>query len=167
MVTLYNVISADGYIARKDGSEDFIPDELWPITLDIFKKFDVLVMGGKTYQVLQSYDKKSLELFEKLGIKKVVVTRDKNFQPKSGYVVVHTPEDALRMSTNTLVSSGPTLNNYLLEKKLVDTIIFHQLPILIKDGILPFDSEIKKSLILLSETQLGQAKELVYQYSNK
>ena len=163
MVTLYNVISEDGYIARKDGSEDFIPDELWPFTLDIFKKFDVLVMGRKTYETIQNYDKKSLETFEKLSIKKVIVTHDKNFQPKLGYIAVNTPEATLRMSTNTLVSSGPTLNNYLLEKKLVNSIIFHQLSVSIGDGILPFDSEIKKSLILVSETQAGQAKELVYQ----
>ena len=164
MVTLYNVISADGYIARKDGSEDFIPDELWPITLDTIRKFDVLVMGRKTYETIQNYDKKSLEAFEKLSIKKVIVTHDKNFQPKSGYIAVNTPEAAFHMSTNTLVSSGPTLNNYLLEKKLVDKIIFHQLPVSIKDGILPFDSEIKKSLALMSETQIDQVKELVYKW---
>ena len=164
MVTLYNVISEDGYIARKDGSEDFIPDELWPTTLDIFKKFDVLVMGRKTYETIQNYDKKSLELFEKLSIKKVVVTHDKNFQPNSGYITVNTPEDALKINPNTLVSSGPTLNNYLLEKKLINTIIFHQLPISIKAGILPFNTEIKKSLILVSETQVGQVKELVYKW---
>ena len=50
MVTLYNVVSSDGYIAREDGSEDFIPDELWPLTLEVFKKFDVLVMGRKPYE---------------------------------------------------------------------------------------------------------------------
>ena len=46
MVTIYNVISSDGFIVRKDGSESFIPDELWPLTLEIFKKFDVLVMDA-------------------------------------------------------------------------------------------------------------------------
>lgn len=166
MLTLYNVISADGYIARKDGSEDFIPDELWPTTLDIFKKFDVLVMGRKAYEAVQDYDKKFLEPLEKLSIKKIVVTHNKNFHPNPGYIAVNTPEDALNVSTNTLVCSGQTLNNYLLEKKLVDEIIFHQLPVSIKDGILPFNPEIKKSFILISETQIGLAKEIIYQISS-
>ena len=53
MITLYNVISADGFIARLDGDEDFIPDDLWPHTLEFFKKYDALVMGRKTYDAMQ------------------------------------------------------------------------------------------------------------------
>lgn len=75
MVTLYNVVSSDGYIARKDGSEDFISDELWPVTLKLFKKFDALVMGRKTYEVLQSYGKEFLEPLENLTLKKIVVSQ--------------------------------------------------------------------------------------------
>ncbi len=114
MITCYNVISSDGYITRKDGSEDFIPDQLWSKTLDVFKRFDVLVVGRKTYDAIQNYDKEPLDLLEKLDIKKVVVTRDKNFQPKLGYIVIYTPEDVLHIDENILVLSGPTLNNYFL-----------------------------------------------------
>ena len=35
MLTLYNVISSDGFIARNDDSEDFILDNLW-------KNFDII-----------------------------------------------------------------------------------------------------------------------------
>jgi dihydrofolate reductase len=166
MITCYNVISSDGYITRKDGSEDFIPDQLWPETLKIFVRFDVLVIGRKTYDAIQNYDEELLKSFEKLDIKKVVVTRDKNFQPKSGYTTVCVPEDVLRVGKNILISSGPTLNNYFLEKKLVDNIIFHQLPVSIGDGIRPFNTEIEKRFTLVSETQLGQVKEFVYQVPN-
>lgn len=166
MVTLYNVISSDGYIARKDGSEEFIPDELWSNTLELFERYDVLVMGRKTYDAMQKYDKKLLEPFEKLSIKKVIVTNDKDFQPKSGYIVSHSPEDALRMNANTLVSSGPTLNNYFFEKKLIDKVVLHQIPASIGEGIRPFAADIQKSLVLLSETPIGKAKELTYRVPN-
>jgi len=166
MITCYNVISSDGYITRKDGSEDFIPDQLWPETLKILERFDVLAMGRKTYDAIQNYDEELLEPFEKLDIEKVVVTRDKKFQLKSGYMAVYTPEDVLRIGKNILVLSGPTLNNYFLEKKLVDNIIFHQLPVSIGDGIRPFNTEIKKRFTLISKTQLEQVKELVYQVPN-
>ena len=166
MITCYNVISSDGYITRKDGSEDFIPDQLWPETLKIIEKFGVLVMGRKTYDAIQNYDEEPLELFEKLNIKKVVVTRDKNFQPKSEYTTVYAPEDVLRVGKDILVLSGPTLNNYFLEKKLVDNIIFHQLPVLIGDGIRPFNIEIEKRFTLISEAQLEQIKEFVYRVPN-
>ena len=163
MVTLYNVVSSDWYIARKDGSEDFIPDELWPVTLDVFKKFDVLVMGRKTYETLQSYEKDLLEPFERLAIKKIVISRNSNLKIKSGYTVARTPEDAIAHGSNILVSTGPILNNYLLEKKLVDKVIFHQIPIVISEGIPVFDQHHHSALVLQSEAELRSVKEIKYQ----
>ena len=166
MVTLYNVVSSDGYIARKDGSEEFIPDELWPSTLEFFKHYDVLVMGRKTYDVMQQYEKEPLKLFEELNIKKVIVTNDKDFQPKLGYTVSHSPEDVLHMGVNILVSSGPTLNNYLFKKKLIDKVVLCQIPVSIGEGIRPFATDIQKSLVLISEASIGKSKELTYQVSD-
>ena len=162
MVTLYNVVSSDGYIAREDGSEDFIPDELWPLPLEVFKKFDVLVMGRKTYEALQSYDKELLEPLEDLALKKVVISRNKNLQVASGYTVVETPEDAMTLGSKILVSSGPTLNNYLLDKELVNEVLLHEVPIAIHEGIPVFDSRHRASLSLESESDAGLAKELKY-----
>jgi dihydrofolate reductase len=166
MVTLYNVISADGFIARKDDSEDFIPDEMWPVTLEMYRQYDTLVMGRKTYDVMQKYPKELIGPFNKLSLKKVVVTHDEDFHPDSqlGYVVIHTPEEALTMGTNVLVSSGPILNTYLLEKSLIDKIIFHKVPAKIGEGIKPFNLEFKDTFIPTSEKELpNSVKELTYQ----
>lgn len=150
MVTLYNVISSDGYIARQDGSEHFIPDSLWKNFLDLCKKYDALVMGRKTYDAIQRYNEALLNPFEKLAIKKIVVTHNRKFRPRAGYVVAHSPEDALSLETNSLVSSGPTLNTYLLENGLVDRIIHHVVPTAIGDGIKPFGSETGSLLLPIS-----------------
>lgn len=103
-------------------------------------------MGRKTYEVVQNYPKELLEPFEKLNIKKVVVTTNKDFQLKPGYVVANTPEEALLIGTNVLVSSGPALNDYLLEKKLIDKIIQHQVPVKIGEGIRPFNTELARAI---------------------
>jgi dihydrofolate reductase len=139
MVTLYNVISSDGFIARKDGSEHFIPDGLWNNFLDLCKKYDALIMGRKTYDAIQKYGKALLDPFEKLPIQKIVVTRDRKFRPKADYVVAHSPKDAVSSKPRILVSSGPTLNTDLLREGLVDEIIFHEVPTAIGDGIKPFE----------------------------
>mgnify|MGYP003395088778 CR=1 FL=1 len=139
MVTLYNVVSKDGYIARKEGSEDFIPDSYWPHTLRVLREYDCVLMGRKTYDAIQNYEEELRKQFEDLPVRKVVVTRDKNFHPKQGFQVVHTPEDAISSDLNIVVTSGPTLNNYLLQKKLVDKIIYHEVPELIGEGIRPYD----------------------------
>ncbi|MEK7176858.1 MAG: hypothetical protein AAB719_00970 [Patescibacteria group bacterium] len=140
MVTLYNVISEDGYIARKDGSEDFIPDSYWPHTLNVLKKYDRILIGRKTYDAIQTYDDKERKQFDELPIEKFVVTRDKNFKPKSGYKVVNTPEEAIEPDINIVVTSGPTLNNYLLQRKLVQKVTYHKVSESIGEGIKPYEN---------------------------
>ena len=92
----------------------------------------------------------------------MVISRNKNLQVTSGYTVVETPEDAIALGSNILVSTGPTLNNYLFDKKLVDKVISHQIPIAIHEGLSAFDSSHRASLSLESESDAGLAKELKY-----
>lgn len=146
MVTLYNVVSADGFIARKDGSEDFIPEDLWSNFLNLCKEHGTLVMGRKTYDVMQGYDNALLVPFEKLPIKKVVITQNQKFRPKPDYIVVHSYKDAVKTTPNVLVTSGPTINNLLLREGLVDKVILHEVPVKIGEGIKPFD---QKNIVLL------------------
>lgn len=141
MITLYNVISKDGFVARKDGSEDFIPNNLWQNFLDLCLEYGTLVMGRKTYDAIQNYDDELLIPFEKLPIKKVIITTNREFHPKSGYTLARSPKDILAVSAKVLVSSGPTINNLLLGERLVDKVIFHEVPVSIGDGIRPFDQE--------------------------
>ena len=65
MITSYNVISKDGYIATKDGKEDFIPSYLWDTFLDICSQNDVVVMGRKTYEAIQTYSSEHINLVRK------------------------------------------------------------------------------------------------------
>jgi dihydrofolate reductase len=124
-VTLYNVISKDWFIAEKDGSENFIPEELWQTTLNVFSTFDTVVLGRKSYDALQSYEQVAIEAFERIPIRKIVVSSNPELKLKEGYVWAATPEQALESGESIGVTSGPTLNNYLLEKGMVDRILFH------------------------------------------
>jgi len=56
--TLYNVISEDGFVARPDGNEDFIPDELWDFFIKLLRTYDTMVISSKTYEAQQAYDPK-------------------------------------------------------------------------------------------------------------
>ena len=160
--TLYNVVSADGYIMTKEGDESFIPDSLWPTVLDVFKRYQVFMMGKKTYDAFQDYGEDLLVPFEKLDLRKIVVSRDENFQPKSGYEVAGNPKEVIGQNENILVSSGSTLNNYLLEQKLVDTIILQRLPATLGEGLKPFDDKFLQDFVLVSGTEVDGAKEEVY-----
>src|SRR5438128_2564464 len=108
MITLYNAISSDGFIARLDGSEDFISYEIWHDLIDLCKNYDAVVVGKNSYNAIQGYDENEKELFEKLPIKKVVISRDKKFIPKSGYIISRSIDDAVLQGGNILLMSGPT-----------------------------------------------------------
>jgi dihydrofolate reductase len=142
MVSLYNVVSADGYIARLNGGEDFIDDTFWPRTLEFLKTYDCVVMGRKTYEAIQKYEADLVQAFEELPLKKIVVTHDIGFPLKSGYEAAHTPEEILAKGENIVVTSGPTLNNYLLAHKLVTQIFLHKIPLTIGEGIKPYDEAV-------------------------
>lgn len=139
MITSYNVISSDGFIAAPDGTEDFIPDEMWKIFLDLLPNYDAFVMSSKTYNAIQNYDAVALAEFEKLETKKLIVTSQEDFTPKSSYTKISSPEESLDHGANILLSSGPSLNESFLNANLIDKIILVTLPVSIGAGIKAFN----------------------------
>ena len=130
-----------------NGGEDFIPDAVFDDYIDLCKKNDAVVMGRKTYDFMQKYDRALLDKFESLSIKKIVVSSDKNFKLKGGYLKTITPEMAVSLEVNILVSSGPNLNSYLLKNHLIDQILLNRLiGINLGKGIKPFDVDTKTFL---------------------
>ncbi len=162
MLTLYNVTSSDGFIMTKDHNEDFIPDSLWPTVLDIFAQYDIIIMGKGTYEAFQNYGDELLTPFEALKIRKVVISRDESFKPKAHYEVSNDAKEVLKEGERAVVSSGPGFNNYLLEEKLVDKIIFHKLPTALGDGIKPFEDKYMDEFALESQSPKIMVEELVF-----
>ncbi len=156
MLTLYNVISPDGFIAAKDGNEDFIPDEVWSDFLELCAKYDGVIIGKNTYRTIQSFGKDLVEPFEKLSIPKVIVTRDKNFKPKKGYAVMNSLREAAALHPNMLLSSGPKLNTAFLKEKLIDRVILNKLPVKIGDGIPQFEKSVSFRITPLPELDINK-----------
>jgi len=163
MLTLYNVISSDGFIARNDGSEDFILDNLWPNFLNLCREYGALIMGRKTYDAIQQYGEEFIQPFEELPIRKIVISGNQSFRPKQGYIVAHSPNDVIAIAPDALVSSGPTLNNFLLKNGLVKKIILHEVPTAIGEGIKPFDRDGISLTPIKGVSELAGVK--VYEYS--
>lgn len=162
MLTLYNVVSSDGYIMTKDGDESFIPDSLWPTVLDVFRRYDVILMGRRTYEAFEHYGAALLEPFDRLPIRKVVISRDGSFRPKPGYEAATDPVSILRENERVVVSSGPGFNDYLFRAKLVDKIVLHTLPATLGDGIRAFDDGFLRDFALESRLQKDMVEETVF-----
>ena len=110
MVTLYNAVSEDGFIARKDGSEDF---------LEILAADDVIAMGRKTYEVIQAYPSVMIRFFESQPMQR---SYQKDFSPKEGYVVRSSLLDISDSGKSILITSGPSVNTAALQAGIIDRI---------------------------------------------
>lgn len=53
--TLYMAVSANGFVARKDGNEDFLPHDGWLEMLSFTKEYGHLIWGRKTYEAVRGW----------------------------------------------------------------------------------------------------------------
>jgi len=162
-VVISNSISANGFLARENGEEDWLPSEGWDEFLIDVDQFDNCVMGRKTYElVTELYPNYN---FDNVSTRhKVIVTRNKNFRIPKGYTVVGGPEEAIRYLKergieNTLVIGGGVLNSEFIKRKLVDEIWMTVTPYIIGKGrpvICQEDFDVKLSLISSDELSKGR-----------
>lgn len=156
MITLYNAISEDGYIARVNSDEDFIPDEVWEESMNLYKNYDTVVKGRKTYEAIQKYSPEAIKLLEDLNIKKIIVTNNLDFKVKPSYIIAHSLKEAFSYGKNILVVSGSTLNDIVIKEGWADRVIYNVIPVKIGNGIKPFINEPTLELISEKNTKDGR-----------
>ena len=155
MITLYNAVSRDGYIADKDKREDFIPDDAWNDFLSLLPDYDTLVISRATYETIRAYPKELIEELERTPIKRIVLTTNQSYPVKEGYTVIHTLDD-IPSQKSVLVTSGPTLNDALIRGKLVQDIIRSVIPVTLSDGLPQFTKEPTMPLVTTRSGENGR-----------
>ena len=134
----YNVaMSLDGYIARPDGSFDWILEDP---TIDfeaLFAEFDTLLMGRKTYEVLRSQGLSG----PFAGMRKVVVSRSRHAGAEGNTTFVneavaeHVRKLKAEAKKDVWLFGGGELFRHLLDAGLVDTVEVAIMPVLLGQGI--------------------------------
>lgn len=135
-------ISLDNYLARADGSVDWIlwGDEAAEIMKDMWSRFDMIVMGRKTYE----HGKKNAPEGAKnpfAGFRSIVFSR--TIDPASEPDVEVVSSDAgefvralkLEDGKDVCVMGGGELGKTLLEAGVIDEIGFNIHPVLLGEGI--------------------------------
>ena len=145
-------ISPNGYIAREDGDEDWLPSAGWDEFLVLAKEMNNIVMGRETYtQVTTRYEDYN---FDNVDCDyKVIITRDKDFMAPDGYVVAYSPEEAINYVEDQGIEKlfligGGKLNSEFFKRKLIDELQLTISPYIIGKGrsfVAPedFDTELK------------------------
>lgn len=164
-VILDMVISPNGFIARENGDEDWLPHEGWDDFVAEAKGYDNIVMGRETYElVMEKYED---ENFDNVDVAhKLIVTTNKNFQAPEGYTVVHSPEEAVHtlkdagIETLYLIGGGK-LNAAFVKAGLVDQIQFTVTPYIIGKGrpvLAPDDYEAGLTLCEVKQLSIGRVR---------
>jgi len=135
--------SLDGFIARRNGDLDFLPDDPEPHGFDEFlASVDALIWGRKTYDFVQSFD----TWFH--GDKPVFVLSSRDLkEPPAGAVVERMSGDPTeifaaleeRGFNDVYVDGGQTIQQFL-RAGLVQRLVITRIPVLIGSGIPLFGS---------------------------
>lgn len=159
------VISLNGLVARENGEEDWLPSEGWQEFLDDAKKYNNIVMGRETYELVQKlykdYNFDSVETEQK-----VIVTKQSEYKTNDGYVIVHSPKESLEYLESKgmkeiLLIGGGKLNSEFIKLGLVHELWITITPFILGKGrpfINPEDFDIPLELTSTEVLSKGRVK---------
>ena len=152
-VTIHMAASLDGFIARKNGSVDWMEtsdefiggDSLDPSDVEAFlKTIDCYVMGSRTYETALNFEAKGLGWA--YGDKPTFVLTSRNLQRTRETVEFYSGDlsqfvnERLRPAFGSIwFVGGGAVSGECLRRGLADEIRYSILPILIGDGITFFE----------------------------
>lgn len=130
-------ISANGFAARKNGDEDFLPNEGWYECLELARSLGHLIWGRKTYETVIAWGENFVKDIEDIPI--LLVSRKGKASYPKNVIVCPTPESALQHVKNfgsrAFLAGGPTLNSIFVKAGYVDKIILNYNPTILASGI--------------------------------
>lgn len=172
-IKLYIAISLDGYIARKDGSIDWLEALPNPNKIDygytaFYDSIDTVIMGRKTYDQILGFDVPWP--YEKCST--YLATRETDYPPPTPKTKVIQGEIGTATRTITkgegkdiwLVGGGQLVTFYLNEG-LIDEMILFIIPTIIGDGIPLFPSRLKESSFHLKSVEHYETGAAMLHYS--
>jgi dihydrofolate reductase len=151
-------ISLDGYIARRNGTMDYlvIDKEGEALMADFFAKIDTAIMGRKTATATAKM-RKSGEIPETPGIANYVVSRRwkpgkrEGFEVVSGSLTAFVKKLKRRPGKDIYLGGGGQLCRSFLQEDLVDELFIGLGPVLLGDGIPGFPGKFPQRDFKLTE----------------
>lgn len=160
-------VSVDGFNARADGNEDFLPSEGWDEFVVDAKRCDNIVMGRETFELVMKhypdYNFDSVDVAHKL-----IITSDTTYRAPDGYTVVQSPQEAVeyleeREVETLFVIGGGKLNAAFLSLGIVDEFWLTVVPYILGTGrpMVSTDQELNIKLELISTEELPKGRVLL------
>lgn len=156
-VILYIATSLDGYIARADGSVDWLSmvdnQETDYGYADFYARVDAIAMGSRTYEQILDFDQwpyagKQVFVFTHRPLE--AVAQDVTFTEESPAEFV-SGLDSAGVRTLWLVGGGDLVASFI-EHRLIDEYIVSIIPIVLGDGIPLFKGPLPEQRLELLES---------------
>ncbi len=131
-------VSANGFVDRRDGDEDFLPHEGWLQMLEFANKHGHFIWGRKTYEAVKGWGGHFMKDIE--NIPTIIVSSGKKFSYPENVNVCSSPIEAMNIveqmgQKKAFLAGGPTLNTAFVKAGLVDEIILNYNPTILANGI--------------------------------
>lgn len=142
-IILTMAISANGIIASKTGSEDFLSHTNWIQFVKLAKRIGCFMWGRKTYEAVSKWEGDYLKDLE--SVKKIIISGSA-IDLKEGFELAHSPEEALEILEKNgfkeaIITGGATTNSEFAKRGLIDEVIFDVNPSILGNGIPVFQTE--------------------------
>lgn len=148
-ITIYIATSLDGYIAREDGSIDWLPESAESGYDAFYKSIDTVIMGKTTYDQVLTFGEYPYKDKKSFVFTTTNQTKDENIEFVSNvdkFVIDCFPG----VGKNIWLVGGAQIIASFLKQKVVDEIIITIIPVLLGKGISLFkniENETKLELI--------------------
>ena len=155
-VILYVAVSLDGYIARDDGSIDWLAGEdTDPNHQTFYQQIDTTLMGRKTYEQIRSFPGE----FPYRKTINYVFSREKQQSNEFVQFINDNVEEFVKRlkeedGKDIWLIGGAQLNTTLLNVHLIDQMIVTIAPIILGKGIPLFTSQAIEQKLNYSDTQI-------------
>ena len=167
-IVLYIAMSLDGYIAKEDGSIEWLEntggDEVSGY-LDFYETIDTIIMGRKTYDQILTFGEWVYK-----GKDTYVLTSDisrvpekPNIEFRNDEIEDLTTELKQKSKSNIWLLGGAETVNAFLEKKLIDEYRIAIVPVILGTGIPLFTSGAEENLDFKQVTEYDGIVELKYE----
>ncbi|KKR56139.1 MAG: Dihydrofolate reductase-like protein [Candidatus Woesebacteria bacterium GW2011_GWF1_40_24] len=159
-VILTMAISANGIIATKTGSEDFLSHDNWLQFVKLAKRVGCFIWGRKTYEAVMKWEGDYLKDLE--GVRKIIISRS-DIKLINGFELAKSPQEALEKFEKyglkeAIITGGSTINSAFANAGLIDEVIFDINPSILGEGIPVFSPEdFYLSLELMSVEKVGNS----------
>lgn len=159
-VVLTMAISANGIIATKEGSEDFLSHDNWIQFVKLAHKIGCFMWGRKTYDAVSKWEGDYLNDLK--DVRKIIISRSP-VQLMEGFTLANSPEQALKQLESegfkeAIITGGSTINSEFAKRGLIDEVIFDVNPSILGEGIPVFSpQDFQLKLELMNVDRVGKA----------